>query len=386
MCASAVTTDPSLDGINAPSGRTGIPRAASLEGYAAYRQRRHFGSLDGLRALSVVAVIWHHTLGHQSGLPTALSQGAHGVTLFFAISGFLIVTLLLRERDRDGRVDLRAFYVRRSLRIFPLYFAVLAIYVLAVALLERNSPAGREFFANLIFFVTYTSNWFVHLDGRVIFYFAWSLAAEEQFYLVWPSVERFVPRRFAVGLMLLAIAVLTAFAALYSTGSSGSEPLWRRIVAGVPFAICFGVVLAHALHHPRSHATFAKVLGWRGSSVFFLGLALAVLSRPEAPEVMIHLSMALLVGACVCTENHWLSYLLKWRVVAYLGSISYGMYLLHMLVKNVVVKLLFATTGSSQPYAVFVLTLIGTVAVATLSFRYFESYFLKLKDARWKRN
>ena len=77
-----------------------------------FQTRRILGSLDGLRAVSVIAVIWHHTTGpHVSYL---LSSGPHGVTLFFAISGFLIVTLLLREHDRTGQIDLKAFYIRRS--------------------------------------------------------------------------------------------------------------------------------------------------------------------------------------------------------------------------------------------------------------------------------
>lgn len=93
-------------------------------------------------------------------------------------------TLLLRERERNSKIDLKAFYIRRSLRIFPLYYGVLFLYMVLVSVLERDSTAGQAFFNNLIYFATYTSNLFVPLDGRVIFYFAWSLAAEEQFYLM----------------------------------------------------------------------------------------------------------------------------------------------------------------------------------------------------------
>ena len=74
-----------------------------------------------------------------------------------------------RERERSGGINLRAFYLRRSLRIFPLYFAVLALYVVLVGAVERGSPAGHEFFKNLPYFATYTSNWFVALDGHEFF-------------------------------------------------------------------------------------------------------------------------------------------------------------------------------------------------------------------------
>jgi peptidoglycan/LPS O-acetylase OafA/YrhL len=96
--------------------------------------------LDGLRCLSIAAVIWHHAGGtRHSGL---LFRGHHGVSLFFAISGFLITTLLLRERVRNGQVSLGRFYGRRTLRIFPLYYAVIALYVALVYLLDRRSDAG----------------------------------------------------------------------------------------------------------------------------------------------------------------------------------------------------------------------------------------------------
>ena len=127
------------------------------------------------------------------------SIGASGVSLFFVLSGFLITTLLLREHDAHGRIGLRDFYARRALRIFPLYFAVLALYAAITFLTERDAQghlngAARLFASNLPYYATYTNNWFVDLklneDGqrRVIFIFAWSLATEEQFYAFWPPV------------------------------------------------------------------------------------------------------------------------------------------------------------------------------------------------------
>src|SRR5678816_1344035 len=92
--------------------------------YRAYLGLERFPSLDGLRALSIVPVIWHHSTPRQ--LEGVLGKGPLGVHLFFAISGFLITTLLLRERRATGAISIAGFYARRSLRIFPLYYAVLA--------------------------------------------------------------------------------------------------------------------------------------------------------------------------------------------------------------------------------------------------------------------
>ncbi len=346
--------------------------------FAEYRARRHFGSLDGLRALSVIAVIWHHTVGHDPALPLLFSNGAHGVTLFFAISGFLIVTLLLREHENHGGIDLRAFYIRRALRIFPLYYAVIAVYAVLVLLLERESSAGREFIGNLPYFLSYTSNWFVLLEGRVIFYFAWSLAAEEQFYLLWPWLQRRLQPARALTLMLVVIGVVASVQWI-GPADPDRPAIWFKIVAGIPLAICFGVVLAHLLHHPRSHRAMGWLFGWRGSSAAFAALALVLLGSVGVASVWVHLTLALLVGACVYREDHALAPLLRWRALVRIGVVSYGMYLLHMLVKNVVVKSLGLVGFAHAGPIVFVLTLIGTVAVAMLSYRYFEAYFLRRK-------
>ena len=353
-----------------------LPVQSPDSGHTEFRNRRMFGSLDGLRALSVIAVIWHHTTGpHASSL---LASGPHGVTLFFAISGFLIVTLLLRERDRTGRIDLKAFYIRRSLRIFPLYYAVIVIYTLLVLVIERNNPVGREFFNNLPFFLTYTSNWFVLLEGRVIFYFAWSLAAEEQFYLVWPTVQKFLTPKRAIMVVVAIIFGVTA-TQLLSHGDLRDATGLHRIVIGVPLAICFGVVLAHAMHYQRGFNALRWAFASRWSSLVWLVVLLASLNWRAAPDVLIHAAAAMFVGACVYREDHWLASILHLRSFVHEGAVSYGIYLLHMLVKNTILKLAGVVRVEVPTYGVFALTVAGSIIVATLSFRYFESVFLRMK-------
>src|SRR5262245_42928263 len=106
-----------------------------------FLSHRYFPLLDGLRCLSIVAVVWFHASGgtFSSGV---LARGSSGVSLFFVISGFLITTLLLREQSATGNISLKRFYLRRTLRIFPLYYAILALYVVLVILMERQSAAG----------------------------------------------------------------------------------------------------------------------------------------------------------------------------------------------------------------------------------------------------
>ena len=153
---------------------------------------RRFGALDGLRAMSAIAVVWEHSM--VTPIPSSTHKGLHGVhlgfmgvNLFFAISGFLITSLLLRERTGSGGISLRKFYARRALRIFPLYYALLLVHIVLVAAIRRHSPEGIRFFHALPAYATYTCNWLAPGD-HVPFAFAWSLATEEQFYLLWPPL------------------------------------------------------------------------------------------------------------------------------------------------------------------------------------------------------
>jgi peptidoglycan/LPS O-acetylase OafA/YrhL len=349
-----------------------------------FKCRKHFGSLDGLRAISILGVVWHHA-ARGSDLPWAL-EGAMGVPLFFAISGFLITTLLLRERDRTGDISLGAFYARRSLRIFPLYYTVLLVYVAVVALLEKNVDDKAAFFSNLKFFATYTSNWFVKLDGdRVIFYFAWSLATEEQFYLVWPSVERFLGKRLTHAPVLVALGLVT----LWSLARFGVLPVdgfARTLLLSIAPAICMGVVLAHVMHDERGYAVVARLVGWRLSSLLLLVAMLASLAMNA--ELVSFFVMTLLVASCVVREDHGLERVLRAWPMQSVGQVSYGIYLMHMLVVNVVErglkKLTFLPASFPLPVVVFPLAFAAVWIVAVVSFHTYEARFLKLK-ARFSR-
>jgi peptidoglycan/LPS O-acetylase OafA/YrhL len=338
------------------------------DAYQHYLSQKHFGSLDGLRALSIVLVIWHHTVP-----PTINSSlahlGAEGVTLFFAISGFLITTLLLRERRHNQRIDLKAFYIRRSLRIMPLYFAVLGMYVVLVYFFEKNTKAGEAFFQNLIFFATYTSNLFVELDGRTIFYFAWSLATEEQFYLIWPIVLVMLrDEKWAC----LPLTIITS--ACMVTAFFGSTTFVK-----VPISLLGGALLAIALHSEKSFAVIYSFLRQAGSQIAIPLILMFFLLNDFGNTVAIHLLCIALVAQCVIQERHFFSLILTLRPIAYIGSISYGMYMLHMLAKNAVLKITAALSFSIPAFWIFPLTFFGAVLAGTLSFRYFESFFLKYK-------
>jgi peptidoglycan/LPS O-acetylase OafA/YrhL len=343
------------------------------DGFEAFSRRKTFGSLDGLRAVAIIGVVWHHAA---HGPLFFAEQGAKGVHLFFALSGFLITTLLLRERGRNGNISLRGFYIRRSLRIFPLYYTVLLGYTLLVLALEGDSAAGSEFLHNLRYYLTYTSNWFVRLDGRVIFYFAWSLATEEQFYLVWPSIEKLLPRHWPAVVALSLVALWGLVAADLLPLEQGG--LGQTMLLSIAPPICFGVVLAHVLYERRGFEALAPVLGLRFASPVLLLAVFGALAL-HAPLLLTYLLMALLVGACVVREDHPLAPLMQSRPVASIGQVSYGIYLLHMLALNVADQSL-RWLGSESRMLACVLALLLAWGAAWVSFRNYESRFLRLKE------
>jgi peptidoglycan/LPS O-acetylase OafA/YrhL len=333
--------------------------------------QRYFPLLDGLRCLAVVCVVWHHAAG--SSYPYGpLARGDAGVLLFFVISGFLITTLLLRERSETGTISLKAFYLRRTLRIFPLYYGMLGLYVILVLLLERHSEAGAQFWRNLPFFATYTSNWFVPLTSdRIIFFFAWSLATEEQFYLFWPWVIR-------KGGVVLPVAVMVVLLILQDAalGSHGTS-LAVTVLASISPYICAGSLAAIALHNAASFRWAWRVIGWPCSALAAAAATIITLSAKGLPSVCLLVALTWLVSACVLRPTDQpLSWFLTARPIKHIGTVSYGIYLVHILCINVVRRVVHLDGG----LIVFALALPLSVVVATVIFRFYETPFLQLKQ------
>jgi peptidoglycan/LPS O-acetylase OafA/YrhL len=272
--------------------------------YAAYRARRTFGSLDGFRCVSILAVIWHHSHGDMN-LGRLGTRGFLGVDMFFVLSAFLIVTLLLRERDRNAQISLKAFYARRTLRIMPLYYGV----VIGTALLSMVfGPDGET----------------------------------------WQSMRHSLP-------YLLTDTTFTP--------------------------ILLGVLLAHILHTPRGFERVSRVLGHRTTSLWLsVTLIMALVFMPEDlrgwPRLIIHLLMMGLLASAVVREDHVLAPLMQWPPIVRIGVLSYGMYLLHVFVVHFTE--LLAEHGLPDPF-LFPLVVLGTISVAELSYRFYETPFLRLK-------
>lgn len=354
--------------------------------HSKFLNQRYFSSLDALRFISIVAVVWHHTAPRWEALP-ASARGFLGVDMFFVISGFLIVTLLLRERKGSGEISLKSFYMRRSLRIFPLYYALILGIGAGFLFLKPDSQHASKFFSDFPYLVTYTSNW-VHLEW-VFLGLTWSLATEEQFYLLWPPLEKYL-RKLALPLLLgfLVLNQLINFKYLESPLAALIGPDFRSLeIVQITFTpICLGVLLAHLLDRPEGFRWVALLTGHRIATPVLLAATLGLASIPGDiagwPRLLVHVAMTLLLASCVVRDDHGLVKAFHWRAVRRIGILCYGIYLFHNLAKYGVAQVL-GKLGLEDPVVEglleFVLTLAVVIPMAELSFRFFEMPFLKLK-------
>jgi len=354
-----------------------LPRE-SFAAHERYLSTRHLRGLDGLRCLAILPVIWHHCTPRL--LPGVLGKGAVGVDLFFALSGFLITTLLLRELREQGRVSLRGFYARRSLRIFPLYYVVLVAYA-ARELLHASAPSAAHFLHGLPYHATYTANWFLNYDVPypVVFAFSWSLCVEEQFYWVWPGLVALVRRRLLLAaLMALAIAVDYGaehglFAQLLPAGSRAA-----RIVTSFATPIGCGSLLALLLDAPLGYRWASRLLGFRWAAPLLLLASIGWLALPFTPYLYLSFTLAALVGAVVLAPESGFVRLLELPPLRRLGTLSYALYLLHITAVGLVRR--FAPALVENALAVFALSLPFSIVLAEAAHRAIERPFLRMRS------
>ncbi|MFO0960257.1 MAG: acyltransferase [Isosphaeraceae bacterium] len=352
-----------------------------LSKHSLFLATRQFASLDGVRCLCILAVIWHHSPRRlNDGLA---SRGFLGVDMFFVLSGFLIVTLLLRERRRTGTISLKNFYMRRTLRIFPAYYFLLFGTLAACLAFRSGSGMTRDLIRAFPYLASYTSNWvtFAGVNLGIV----WSLATEEQFYLAWPAAEKYLSPR------ALLVALAAIFAVNVSINFRLLDPLFVAIYGVYPALeilqvtftpIALGVLLAHALDDSRGFPAIARLVGWPGAPwAFAAGLMLLISLAPGDiagwPRPAIQFAMALTLASLVVREDHAARAILSWKPIRVIGLISYGMYLYHMWcihAARVAVGKLGLGEGACFPAAVLV-----TAAVAAISFRFLEGPALRFK-------
>jgi len=343
---------------------------SGTQSFDAFQANGYFNALDGLRAVSILMVIFHHVLQYPPDhlLRTMQENGRYGVAFFFVISGFLICTLLLREKEKTGNIDLGKFYARRALRLLPLYYAALVLQaVLVFGLKQYTSENQLIFREKLPAYLFYYSNWLASATQGP-FFCAWSLAVEEQFYLIFGLLLLFASQRFIIGAALAALLIkATVFQFFGDIGVSA--PVWR-IAFSYQEPILLGVLLAFALNRRRGYKFFSRWLG-RGWMWPGLGAAMAVWTcvhpmrtQSSWDAQLLYLLMTLTLAGLVTRP---VTPVLGGKVMTHIGKISYGIYLLHMFVISSIKKL-----PAISPGFCFFSASVVVIALASLVYKYFE--------------
>ena len=363
---------------------------------------RHIPALDGIRGLAVLGVAASHLFpgSAKSLLTRAMSNtlvfGATGVDLFFVLSGFLITGILYDSRS-DSKF-FRKFYARRVLRIFPLYYAVLAVFVV-IGIVRGLSSQGELlslslYLQNTTIFAPIINDYNGPLMLPLTHF--WSLAIEEQFYLVWPFVVYFTRKRshllsFCVASFLLC-PVYRFVLALHGAGIFGVQ----TNTAARADSLLAGAALALLLRS-RFHDTtlrIAKRLFYVAGSVVLVGLVLnpTGVNHPETlPTWGFALRYTVLDAACVGMIAWVLASALpnrifSIRVLRHLGKYSYGLYVLHLILftylQAPLKKIVENYVSTSKGLGVLLVGLISfaiSLLAAYLSYQVYEKRFLRLK-------
>jgi peptidoglycan/LPS O-acetylase OafA/YrhL len=323
----------------------------------------HVPALDGLRGIAILLVLAAHSNDFLPG-------GRLGVDLFFVLSGFLITSLLLQEWGREGSISLGAFYRRRALRLFPALYGMLLVYAVFVGVVAEQTGWERSVVYGGLYVYNVAHGWLGHTGVGIDH--LWTLAAEEQFYLVWPpllvlALRRSIsPRALIATLLVLAAAIAVWRGVLVQSVHYGprmvgpdvrADPLLLGCLAGLVYG--FGLVR-------RVPLGLASVLG-------VLGAVLALSVRE--PAVSYHVVVlplfcacaAVVVYTCAAHRAWWLARLVSHEPLRWFGKISYGLYIWHFP--------LFALVG-------WQLGIPLSIAVAAISYRYVERPFLRRRHTR----
>ena len=346
--------------------------------------------LDFLRFACFLLVFFHHSLSRAGeSLGSALVDACgFGVPVFFLLSSFLITELLLREIDRTGEVHVRSFYLRRILRIWPLYFGFIVFCWLASKThLVQPIPVAMG-----ISFLLMAGNWYFVRSGTSLnpAGVLWSVSVEEQFYLAWPWLMRRGDNR---RLVLTSVVMLTiSYAALFvlsSRGSAPDPPLWGNTLVQMQF-FAIGSLLAVFLRvKPLALRLPARILLLlTAAAAWTTSTSLCRVKRFDLTTTPAHACAGYLLIAVGAASLFLAFYGLEMgtspvaRVLAYLGRISYGLYVFHIFMINTAGAILRGlhhrpVQGSA---AMLILPLALTIFSAAVSYEFYERPFLRLKE------
>jgi peptidoglycan/LPS O-acetylase OafA/YrhL len=356
-----------------------LSRQAAEAAYQSYCERSHFANLDGLRFICIFMVVWHHNPPVSKEVFSLFGRGFLGVDFFFVLSGFLITTLLLRESRATGSFSLRNFYIRRALRILPVYYFV----VTCVGIYYIFIKGRTELLELWPYYYLFLANFLT--ENIPLLTITWSLSVEEQYYMIWPLIMLLVPVRYLwlICVFLIALNLATIMGVFGVTPPTvGPLRLWPPNATYAP--IIMGSLAAILLDNRQGFAALYQ-LASRYTTALWGVLLLAVLmaTLPSdlrgLPNFALHATMTFILVALVVREETVMTPFLVHPVIARVGIVSYGMYLYHLIALDIVTRAGQMLFGGLDPWAVFILYFIVAYLMAELSFRTLEAWFRRFR-------
>lgn len=354
----------------------------------------YFPNLNGLRFIGALFVIINHIEQLKSfykigdGISNfAKNIGKLGVMLFFVLSGFLITYLLLTEEKTFGKIHIRKFYMRRFLRIVPLYILLILLaffvipYISFFEIPRLNNPLIDNFSSILLLHLFFVPNIATAIFGFIPYIAqAWSIGTEEQSYLIWPFLFRKIKKNrlfLMIGIVLLHFIMRVCLSERFFIDVPYRGIMYKfwmhfnidAIAVGSFFAILFinrNPILKYILNIKFFYLISFIVIS-------FLILAVKI---PYLHYQIYSIFFGIII--LNLSVNDKLKMILEWKVLNYLGKISYGIYMYHFLVL-IPVLFLVSKMKSDSNFLIYSLILTITIVISIISYNYFESFFLKRK-------
>lgn len=367
---------------------------------------KHITELDGLRGVAVVLVIAFHLFKRAAyftahpillAVSNLTSIGWVGVDIFFTLSGFLITSILLRAKS--GEHYFRNFYVRRVLRIFPLYYAAIVLILLFVPKVEPEftKHLGRM----LPLMLLYQQNWAPLLKGFYTTQYlgiTWSLAVEEQFYFIWPFIVYKLDReklmKLTIGYIIFSLLARTLATVFYPDLNQVSAFIYYSTFARFE-ELLFGGLLAVFLTYDGALQKVQRFSMRVFVTSFGTFIALCLLSLPGRPNpgyssiplmiggyTSIALFSAALIGVFIThPPQHILRRFFQNSILTFWGKYSYSMYLFHMTVVLILLDVFWhSSLRGWKAYVLYIVTTyLGTTMIALLTWHLLEKHMLRLK-------
>ena len=366
----------------------------------------YFPGLNGLRFWAAFLVILHHVEQFKlwQGMPnlfrntTVEAVGHQGVSLFFVLSGFLITYLLLAEYEKTHHIAVKNFYIRRILRIWPLYYLIMIIGFFILPHFINIGPVSQlneHFTLKVLLFMFMLPNVLRVTEAPIVgANQAWSVGVEEQFYIVWPLLIRTFRKvllKFLIIFIVLkfAVTVLMAVSLDHFLSPDYQYMMYFRTIQRFWDLLqieqmSFGAIGAYVLFYKKEK--ILKLI-YHPATQILMAVGIVFILTVRFKFIGQTLFDALLFTILIINVSTNKNFVLKLenRFYSYLGNISYGIYMFHTLCIAVVLTLLQKTSLYESNPAVFnailyVGSVVMTIVVAGLSYKYFESFFLKLKE------